>query len=81
MQWGAVTTPGAAVSSEMQISVKAGRREEASDVFSTDYCSHSVQWKRRGRKGAPGKFRACGNKGKALRWVKGSASIVDEPPI
>jgi hypothetical protein len=24
---------------------------------------------------------ACGNKGKALRWVKGSASIVDAPPI
>lgn len=79
MQWGAVTTPGAAVSSEMQISVKAGRMEEASDVYSTDYCSHRVQ--RRGRKGAPGKFRACGNKGKALRWVKGSASIVDAPPI
>ena len=28
MQWGAVTTPGAVVSSEMQISVKAGRMEE-----------------------------------------------------
>lgn len=33
------------------------------------------------RKGAQGKFRACGNKGKALRWLKGSASIMDEPPI
>lgn len=50
MQWGAVTTPGAAVSSEMQISVKAGRMEEASDVYSTDDCSHRVQWKRRGEK-------------------------------
>ena len=41
----AVTTPGTAVSSEMQVSVKAGRMEEARDVFSADYCSHGVQWK------------------------------------
>lgn len=45
MQWGAVTTPGAVVSSEMQISVKAGRMEEASDVYSEDYCSLRVQQK------------------------------------
>lgn len=36
----------------MQVSVKAGRMEEARDVYSADYCSHGVQWKWwRGRHG------------------------------
>ena len=34
---GAIITPGAVVSSESQVSVKAGRMEEDSDVYSEDY--------------------------------------------